>query len=138
VVDVAHDGDNRRARDRVAGLPLLGFDLEQFLRTLTSAPNSRAIIVAVSMSSVVLSVIMMRLSSSFLRTSLVRTSSLSARSLTVIPSASVIERVIGGGSAGIAGIGTERGASRRRGPPAGLGGIGGRGAGRLPGTAGRV
>ena len=83
------------------------------LRSCTSAPNSRAIIVAVSTSRVVLIVIMIRLSRSFFRTSFVRSSSLSARSLTVMPSASVIVRVIGGGADGID-IGGTRGASRRR------------------------
>ncbi len=82
------------------------------LRSWTSAPNSRAIIVAVSTSRVVLIVIMIRLSRSFFSTSFVRSSSLSARSLTVMPSASVIVRVIGGGAAGIETEGT-RGASRR-------------------------
>ena len=70
----------------------------------TSAPNSRAIIVAVSVSSVVLIVIIIRRSISFLSTSLTRTSSLSERSLTVMPSASVMLRVIGGGPAGTCGI----------------------------------
>ena len=69
-------------------------------RISTSAPNSRATIVAVSVSSVVLMVIIKRRSISFLRTSLARSSSFSARSLTVMPSAREIVRVIGGGGAG--------------------------------------
>ncbi len=73
------------------------------LRICTSAPNSRASIVAVSVSSVELIVIMSRLFSSFARRSLTRRSSLSARSFTVMPSASVIVRVTGGGAAGIGG-----------------------------------
>ncbi len=74
---------------------------------LTSAPNSRAIIVAVSSSSVLLMVIIMRRSISFFRTSFALTSSLSARSATVMPSASVMVRVTGGGGACIgAGAGT--------------------------------
>ncbi len=70
------------------------------VRIFTSAPNSLAIIVAVSVSSVVLMVIINRFSISFLRTSLALTSSFSAKSLTVIPSANVIVRVIGGGGTG--------------------------------------
>ena len=69
------------------------------MRIWTSAPNSRAIIVAVSESSVVLIVIIRRFSSSFFRTSLTFTSSLSARSLTVMPSAKLIVLVTGGGPA---------------------------------------
>ena len=45
-------------------------------------------------------VIIMRFINSFASTSFTRTSSLSARSFTVMPSASVIVRVIGGGAAG--------------------------------------
>jgi hypothetical protein len=82
------------------------------LRICTSAPNSRAIIVAVSVSSVELIVSMSRFISSFARTSLTRTSSLSARSFTVMPSASVIVRVTGGGADGIGGA-TALGDSRR-------------------------
>ena len=86
VVDVAHDGDDRRARRR----DLPGFDASvstsvsssSKLRISTSAPKSRAIICAVSASSVELIVIIMRRSISFFRTSLTLTSSLSARSLT--------------------------------------------------------
>ena len=48
-------------------------------------------------------VIISRFISSFASTSFTRTSSLSARSLTVMPSASVIVRVTGGGAAGIGG-----------------------------------
>ena len=69
-------------------------------RIFTSAPNSRAMFVAVSELRVVLMVIINRFSISFFRTSFARTSSLSARSLTVMPSASVIVRVIGGGGGG--------------------------------------
>ena len=83
------------------------------VRICTSAPNSRAIIVAVSVSSVVLMVIIMRFSRSFFSTSFARTSSLSARSLTVMPSASVMLRVMGGGAAAAAGIDGRDGRSRR-------------------------
>ena len=95
-------------------------------RISTSAPNSRATIVAVSVSSVVLMVIINRRSISFFRTSFARRSSFSARSLTVMPSASEIVRVIGGGGAGVNGV-DGRGA-RRFLPPGGRGG--GRYAGR--------
>ncbi len=54
--------------------------------------------VAVSLSRVELMVIIFPFSSSFLRTSLTLASSLSARSLTVIPSPSVIALVMGGGA----------------------------------------
>ena len=67
------------------------------VRSCSSAPNSRAIIDAVSVSTVLLIVIIIRLSSSFLRTSLTRCSSLSARSFTVMPSTNVMVRVTGGG-----------------------------------------
>ena len=101
------------------------------LRICTSAPNSRASIVAVSVSSVELIVIINRLFSSFARTSFTRTSSLSARSFTVMPSASVIVRVTGGGAAGIDGGATDRTTWSRRAPGAGRvgenGRIGGRG-----------
>jgi hypothetical protein len=50
-------------------------------------------------------VIIIRRSMSFLRTSLAFTSSLAARSATVIPSASVIVRVTGGGADGALGMG---------------------------------
>ena len=66
------------------------------LRISISAPNSRAMSFAVSMSSVLLMVIIMRFINSLASTSFTRTSSLSARSFTVMPSASVIVRVIGG------------------------------------------
>ena len=69
------------------------------VRICTSAPNSRASDVAVSLSSVELMVIIFPCSSSFFSTSLTRASSLSARSLTVMPSASVMDLVIGGGGA---------------------------------------
>ena len=65
------------------------------------------------MSIVLLMVIIMRRISSLARTSFTRTSSLSARSLTVMPSASVIVRVIGGGAAGAEGIEGADGRSRR-------------------------
>ena len=68
---------------------------------------------AISMSSVLLMVIIMRFISSFARTSFTRTSSLSARSFTVIPSASVIVRVIGGGGAGADAVAGADGRSRR-------------------------
>ncbi len=80
---------------------------------MTSAPNSRAIIDAVSSSSVLLIVIISRRSMSFLRTSFALTSSFVARSATVIPSASVIVRVTGGGAAGAATLTGTRGWSRR-------------------------
>ena len=88
------------------------------VRIFTSAPNSRAIIIAVSVSSVLLMFSIMRFINSFASTSLTRRSSLSARSLTVIPSASVIVREIGGGPTGAAGIcGREsRPGPSRRGP----------------------
>ena len=58
VVDVAHDGDDRRARDQVLRRGISSVSTSSSssskLRIWTSAPNSRAIIVAVSMSSVVL------------------------------------------------------------------------------------
>ena len=102
VIDVAHDGDDRRARRPGPS----GFDASvstsvsssSKLRISTSAPKSRAIICAVSASSVELMVIIIRRSISFFRTSLALTSSLSARSLTVMPSASVMSLVIGGGA----------------------------------------
>src|SRR3972149_4524985 len=80
----------------------------------------------------------MRRSISFLRTSLALTSSLSARSLTVMPSASVMSLVIGGGASWTNGA---DGRSSRRGPPRGRGGggrKGGRGGrrGRLNGDLG--
>ena len=65
------------------------------------------------MSIVLLMVIIMRCISSLASTSLTRTSSLSARSLTVMPSASVMVRVIGGGAAGADGIEGADGRSRR-------------------------
>ena len=65
------------------------------------------------MSIVLLMVIIMRFINSLARTSLTRTSSLSARSFTVMPSASVIVRVIGGGAAGADCIAGARGRSRR-------------------------
>ena len=70
------------------------------LRISTLAPNSRAIIIAVSVSSVELMVNISRFIRSFASTSFTRISSLSARSFTVMPSASVMLRVTGGGSAG--------------------------------------
>ena len=82
------------------------------LRISISAPNSRAMSLAVSMSSVLLMVIIMRFINSLARTSLTRTSSLSARSFTVMPSASVMVRVIGGGAAGAAGMTGADGRSR--------------------------
>ena len=101
VVDVAHDGDDRRARHEVLGLALADSTStisSSNVRICTSAPNSRATAVAVSLSSVELMVIIFPCSSSFFRTSLTRASSLSARSLTVMPSASVMALVMGGGA----------------------------------------
>ena len=83
------------------------------LRISISAPNSRAMSLAVSMSIVLLMVIIMRFINSLARTSFTRTSSLSARSFTVMPSASVMVRVIGGGAAGADGIDGADGRSRR-------------------------
>ena len=83
------------------------------LRISISAPNSRAMSLAVSMSSVLLMVIIMRFINSLASTSFTRTSSLSARSFTVMPSASVMVRVIGGGAAGADGIDGADGRSRR-------------------------
>ena len=83
------------------------------LRISISAPNSRAMSLAVSTSSVLLMVIIMRFISSLARTSFTRTSSLSARSFTVIPSARVMVRVIGGGAAGADGVAGAEGRSRR-------------------------
>ena len=74
--------------------------------------NPRAMSLAVSTSMVLLMVIIMRRISSLASTSLTRTSSLSARSLTVMPSARVIVRVTGGGSTG-AEIDGPEGRSRR-------------------------
>ena len=64
------------------------------------------------MSSVLLMVIIIRLSINFFRTSFAFTSSLSARSETVIPSASVMVRVTGGGGA-LVGVGACTRGSRR-------------------------
>ena len=69
-----------------------------------SAPNSRAISRAVSVSRVLLIVSIIRFINNFVRTSFTRTSSFSAKSLTVIPSASVTVRLIGGGVVGPVGI----------------------------------
>ena len=92
----------------------------------TSAPNSRAIIDEVSLSSVLLMVIIIRLSISFFSTSFAFTSSLAARSETVIPSASVMVRVTGGGGVvcicGACGRGSRRGPDDRG--PEGRGGGG--------------
>ena len=76
---------------------------------MTSAPNSREIIEAVSSSRVLLMVIIMRRSINFFRMSLALTSSFVARSATVMPSASVIVRVTGGGATGAATLGAIRG-----------------------------
>ena len=69
VVDVAHDGDDRRARDDVLRAATRrrrpASSSSSKLRIWTSAPNSRAIIVAVSVSSVELMVIISRFISSF-------------------------------------------------------------------------
>ena len=65
------------------------------------------------MSSVLLMVIISRFSISFLRTSFAFTSSLVARSATVMPSARVIVRVTGGGAADIGMGACMRGCSRR-------------------------
>ena len=62
VVDVTHDRDDRGARDRSAGLMSSASTCSissSKVCILTSAPNSRAIIEAVSVSSVVLIVIIM-------------------------------------------------------------------------------
>jgi hypothetical protein len=63
VVDVAHDGDDGRARDEVLGIrrsASTSISSSSKLRISTSAPNSRATIRAVSASSVLLMVIIMR------------------------------------------------------------------------------
>ena len=64
------------------------------------------------MSMVLLMFIIMRRISSLARTSFTRTSSLSARSFTVMPSASVMVRVMATGADGAAGAGAD-GRSRR-------------------------
>ncbi len=112
VVDVTHDGDDRRARDQVLACrslptrprsaPLRSCGSAR--RRRTAATTSRA----VSMSIVELIVIIKRRSSSDLSTSLTRTSSLSARSLTVMPSASVMVRETGGSSTGACAAGRDR------------------------------
>ena len=82
-------------------------------------------------------VIIIRRSISFFSTSLAFTSSLSARSLTVIPSASVMSLVIGGGASAAADI--DGRSSRRvvvRGVRGPIGRIGGRGGGGPPGRPG--
>jgi hypothetical protein len=84
----------------------------------TSAPKSRASVCAVSVSSVELIVIIMRRSRIFFIRSLTFTSSLSARSFTVMPSASVMSLVIGGGASSITGA---TGRSSRRPPVRGRG-----------------
>ena len=104
------------------------------VRIWTSAPNSRASELAVSLSTVELMVIILPCSSSFLSTSFTRASSLSARSLTVMPSASVMFLVMGGGAVGAI---EPRGCSGRavcRRPPLGRG-AGGR---QPPGCPGRA
>src|SRR5204862_6284931 len=102
------------------------------------APNSRAIMAAVSSSSVLLIVIMRRRSISFFRTSFALTSSFVARSATVMPSASVIVRVTGGGAVCEGAGGAIRGTTSRRAPGRGLEGrcIGGRYGGAMPGRGG--
>jgi hypothetical protein len=115
VIDVAHDGDDRRADDDVLRARFASSTCSSSsskLRIWTSAPNSRAIIVAVSVSSAELIVSISRFISSLASTSLTRRSSLSARSFTVMPSASVMLRVTGGGVEGIWG-GAGRAFSRR-------------------------
>ena len=119
-----------------ASPPSVSMTSSSKLRICTSAPNSRASIVAVSVSSVELMVIISRFISSFPSTSLTRTSSLSARSFTVMPSASVIVRETGGGAC-CGGGADGRTCSRRaedagRAPPVGR--IGGRGG--MPGRCG--
>ena len=92
----------------------------------TSAPNSRAIIDVVSVSSVLLIVTIIRFSINFFMTSFAFTSSFSARSETVMPSASVMVRVTGGGGVlfivGACGRGSRRGPDERG--PDGRGGGG--------------
>ncbi len=97
----------------------------------TSAPKSRAIIAAVSSSRVLLMVTIIRRSISFFITSFAFTSSLVARSATVMPSASVMVRVTGGGADG-AGAMLGRGPESRRPPDRGADGRGG--GGRYPGA----
>ena len=74
---------------------------------------------AVSSSSVLLIVTIMRRSISLRMTSFALTSSLVARSATVMPSASVIVRVTGGGATGAAAGMFTRGVWSRRWPPPG-------------------
>ena len=79
MVDVAHDRDDRRARDDVLGLTSSASTCSISSSKVciwTSAPNSRAIIDAVSSSSVLLIVIISRRSISLRSTSLALTSSL--------------------------------------------------------------
>ena len=135
VVDVPHHGDDGRGGrrsprpgrrwSRPPASPLRRTASRRRRRT-RAPPSSPS-----SVSSVVMMVIINRRSMSFLRTSLARSSSFSARSLTVMPSASEIVRVIGGGGAGVKGVDWRCG--RRFLPPGGRGG--GRYAGRYP-TAG--
>jgi hypothetical protein len=105
VVNVTHDGDDRCAFDHVFRIGRRRFCTSTTSssndRMSTSAPKSRAMSCAVSASSVELMVIIMRRSINFFMTSFALTSSLSARSFTVMPSASVISLVMGGNASGI-------------------------------------
>ena len=104
VIDVAHDRDDRPARDqvlRIGDLVALGGDfLFEAARFDLGAEARRRATSAVSRSIAELMVIIMRRSSSALSASLTRTSRRSARSFTVMPSEKVMVRVIGGGAAG--------------------------------------
>ena len=106
VVDVAHDGDNRRTRNRFGRAffargcaSAISFAAcSSKVMTFVSAPKKRAISLASSASSVWLMVAKTPRSSSRAIRSLARISSFSARSFTLMPSVIVIFRVIGSGS----------------------------------------
>jgi hypothetical protein len=101
VIDVAHDGDDRRTRHfELAGV----FGFENFLDGLVGDlffvaddGGGRAELI-ISASSDWLTVTKTPVMSSVAIRSLARTSSFSARSLTLMPSVTVISRVMGSGS----------------------------------------
>jgi hypothetical protein len=115
VIDVAHHRDDGRAQDHVFGARFAFVGLQQLffeaLHLHVGAELARDH-VAVSVSSAELIVSIRRFMSSLARTSFTRRSSLSARSFTVMPSASVMVLVTGGG-ADAAGGGAGRACSRR-------------------------
>jgi hypothetical protein len=106
VIDVAHDGDHGRTGNfELAGV----FGFENLFDGLVgdlffvaddggAAPNLAATSLTISASSDWLTVTKTPLMSSVAIRSLARTSSFSARSLTLMPSVTVISRVIGSGS----------------------------------------